>query len=147
MAERGTCQISTGCSKAQARNRWARWDNVFLIHRCRNMKAFCGKIMNELRQSFFGEEMKIVITPRGKTKMGCWSWLSISFQSYHLMLKPLDGVKGTEGRLTWICSSKSKITDLYAWVINFVLSHNLHPQFTCSSTSGKFSNVVRCFSL
>lgn len=142
MVEGGTCQVSTECSKAQARNCWARWENVFLIHSCRNSKTFQGKIMNAFKtrwgQSFFWEEIKIVIRPRGKTKMGFWGWSSISFQSCHSMFKLLDWVKGRQGALTWIYSSKSKITDLYSWVIDFVFSYNLHSQFICNSPSGKF---------
>lgn len=49
MVEGGTCHVSTECSEAQARSCWARWENVFLIHRCRNSKTFQGKIMNAFK--------------------------------------------------------------------------------------------------
>lgn len=49
MVERGTCEVSTGCFKAQTGNCWARWEHIFLIHRYRNSKAFHGKIMNAFK--------------------------------------------------------------------------------------------------
>lgn len=132
------CRGGTGCPKAWARNYWASWENVFSIYRCRKSESFHGKIMNAFKtcwgQSFFWEEMKKAIRPKGKTKMGFWGCWNFSFQSCHSMFEMPGWVRGRER----VYSSKSKITDFNSWVTDFAFSYNLHSQFTCNSPSGKF---------